>query len=62
MTSNHDPWPENQHYKAIQYRLKSLDILLQVSEVEAVPEFAENPDVGAAKKALVEADEHLKAE
>ena len=35
---------------------------MQVSEVEAVPEFAENPDVGAAKKALVEADEHLKAE
>jgi hypothetical protein len=33
-----------------------------VSELEALPEFAENVDIGAAKKVLEEADEQLKAE
>jgi len=33
-----------------------------VSEVEAIPEFAENADLEAAKKALEESVDQLKAE
>jgi hypothetical protein len=33
-----------------------------VAEVEAIPEFAEIPELGAARQAILEADDHLKAE
>lgn len=47
-------------HRRLEKALEELKVL--IAEIEAVPEFAEAPELGAARQAILEADDHLKAE